>query len=353
MGDIPFIKEPSVKTIVKDNGNRTALEQWALLTVIPAMVLSGLYLAVRSQMTADAWWMLFTMLGVIAAGVALWRFGRWHQLVDKNGLRRPREAEIGLNLIVNSWPGLLAIIWQVLVVDVLSVTLSDNWPIVLLFIVCACAIVSTLFFGKRMMRELTDPLAGNSIEIGVRERELRHEERLKELEAKRAQASIEYAQKLEAKVADLAQQLDKAKRGSRVIFSNHGTARGDSTLHIDDNEALNRFVVAAFGGQKRTRDEWAKFLIVDPLTETVTDGRNRYNEFRKVLVQAGLWNMQSGPIKSLEAACRALSIPLPHSVTASAGGRAGVGSALAVPPDFDDRAGGAEDVSDEGEADDE
>lgn len=342
MADTPWIREPSVKTVVKDNGNRTALEQWALLTAIPALVLSGLYLAVRSQMTVDAWWTLLTVVGVAGALIALVRFGRWHTVdLDPAKTRRPEAAQFGLNLVANSWPFVLVLLWQAAVVDQLALTLADNWPVVMVFIWCACAIVSSVFFGRRMIRELLDPLAGNSIEIGVRERELRHELRMKTLEAKRAQASVEYAQQLEAKVAELEQQLNKAKRGSRIIFSNHGSARGNSNLVIDDNEMLNRFVVAAFGGERRTRDEWAKFLIADPATETSTTGRQRYDTFRAVLEQAGLWNMKSGPMKTLEQACEALRIPLPQRKNAPAGGRAGVQSALATAPDWESGAGGS------------
>jgi len=344
MADTPWIREPSVKTVVKDNGNRTALEQFALLTLVPAAVFSGLYLAVRSQMTVDAWWTLLTIAGVAVALVALVRFGRYHKVeLDPAKTRRPAAAQFGFNLIVNSWPFLLTILWQAAVVDQFSLTLANNWPVVIAFITCTCAIISSIFFGRRMIRELLDPLAGNSIEIGVRERELRHELKMKTLEAKRAQASVEYARQLEGQVADLTQQLDKAKRGSRVIYSNHGSARGDSSHHIDNNELFNQFVIAAFEpGTKKTRDEWSRFLIADPGTETTTNGRQRYDEYRLILEQAGLWNLKSGPIKTLEQACTALRIPLPHHKNASAGGRAGVESALATPPDFESGVGGSD-----------
>lgn len=344
MADTPWIREPSVKTVVKDNGNRTALEQFALLTLVPSAVFSGLYLAVRSQMTVDAWWTLLTIAGVALAVVALVRFGRYHKVdLDPAKTRRPGAAQFGLNLIVNSWPFLLTILWQSAVVDQFSLTLANNWPVVIAFITCTCAIISSIFFGRRMIRELLDPLAGNSIEIGVRERELRHELKIKTLEAKRAQASVEYAQQLEARVADLAQQLDTAKRGSRVIYSNHGSARGNSSHAIDNNAVLNAFVLEAFKpGMKKTRDEWVRFLIVDPQTENYTTGRDRYEAYRQILTNAGLWNMKTGPVKTLEEACAALSIPLPQSKSAPVGGWVGVESALATPPDFESGVGGSD-----------
>lgn len=346
----PWIREPSVKTIVKDNGNRTALEQWALLTLIPALVLGGLYLVIRSQMTADSWYTLFTIIGVAAALIALVRFGKWHRVeLDPDKTRRPEAAVLGLNLVANAWPFVLALFWQAAIVEPLCWTMANEWPTVLVFIVCGCAIVASAFFGRRMIRELLDPLAGNSIEIGVRKLELRHEEKTAKLAAQKSRAQAEYAQQLEDELARTRADLERAKRGSRVIYANHGTARGNSNLMIDDNEMLNRFVVAAFGGERRTRDEWAKFLIADPSTETSTTGRQRYDTFRAVLEQAGLWNMKSGPIKTLEQACESLRIPLPQAKTMSAGGRAGAGSALAVPPDWESGAGGSEDDGEETE----
>jgi hypothetical protein len=342
----PWIREPSVKTIVRDNGNRTALEQWLLLMIVPALVGSGLYLTVRSQMTAEAWYTVFTVIGVVIGLGLLWRFGRWHDVqFDPAKTRRPDTARLGLNLIANSWPMILIIVWQSMIVTPLTATVADRWWIVILFIVCACAVMASMCFGLRMVRELRDPLAGNSIEIGVRERELAHEERMVKLAAKNNRASAEYAAQLEDRLAQTEAELAKARRGARVIFANHGAARGDSNLIIDDNELLNRFVLEAFSGAQRTRDEWSQFLIVDPTTETSTTGRQRYDAYRTMLSNAGLWNMKSGPIKTLEEACAALSVPLPQAKNSPAGGRAGVESALATPPDWIDRAGGDENES--------
>lgn len=338
----PWIREPSVKTVVKDNGNRTALEQWALLTLIPSLVLIGLYLAVRSQMTVDTWHTLFTLIGMAAAIGALVRWGRWHNVeLDPAKTRRPDAARVGLNLIANSWPIGLLIAWQVMVVEPLARTLAEGWQIVILFIFCACAVFATVFFGKRLIRELRDPLAGNSIEIGVRERELEHELKLEQLKAIKAQGDAQYAQQLDDQVRQLQVELAKARRSSRVIFANHGTARGDSSLVIDDNERMNEFVVRAFGGEDHTRDEWC--AILDPGAKTSTVGRQRYDSYRVILANAGLWNqdIRKGPIKSLEEACEALSIPLPRSKNAPAGGRAGGGSALATAPDWESGAGGS------------
>lgn len=338
MADVPLIREPSVKTVVKDNGNKTAIEQWLLLTIVPAIVISGLYLVIRSQMTAAAWYDLFTVIGICAAVYALLRFGRWHKVdLDPAKTRRPDAARLGLNIAANAWPFIAVLIWQAVFVEPLAYTLADNWPIMLVFIALLCAAFSTVFFVLRMIRELRDPLAGNSIEIGVRERELKHELKIAKLEADKNRARAEYAQQLEEQIAVLQDELARAKRSSRVIYANHGSARGNSSHLIDDNELLNDFVYRAFSGEQHKRDDWCRLL--DPGAKTLTLGRQRYDSYRAILSNAGLWDMKTGPIKSLAEACEALSIPLPRSGGVRAGGRAGE-----TPANF-----GAQPADDEGE----
>ncbi len=329
MGDTPsgypVMREPSVKTVIKDNGNRTAIEQWALLTFVPAMVLTALYFAVKSEMTHDTWYTLFTIAGLtgtIAAYVLLIRLKvvRWFNLPTE-GSRNPDAALWAGNVIFNAWPLAVSIFYQAVIVPALAAGMDVHVTTVVLILFVACAIFSTLFFSRRMIKELLDPLYGNSIEIGVRERELRHDLKMAKLEAEKNRAKIEYAQELETKLVDTQNELAKAKRGSRIIYANHGSARGDGSYVIDDNELFNRFVYASFSGESRTRDEWSRWLIADPLHETVTQGRARYDAYRAVLNNAGLWNMKSGPVADLGAACAALRIPLPGQ---AAGGRAGV-----------------------------
>ena len=335
---IPVIREPSVKTVVKDNGNRTAVEQWMLLTIIPSAVLCLLYLAIRSQMTTSAWYDLFTITGICGAIYGLLRFSRWHPVeLDPDKTRRPDAARVGLNLIINSWPIVLALIWQIIVVENISYTLSDNWPIVLAFITLGCAIFATAFIVLRLIRELKDPLAGNSIEIGVRERELKHELKLAKLEADKNRGRAEYAQELEEELARVKDELARAKRSSRVIYANHGSARGNSNHVIDDNERLNDFVYRAFSGEQHKRDEWCRLL--DPGAKTLTVGRQRYDSFRAILSNAGLWDMKQGPVKTLEEACEALSIPLPQRRAGWAGGWAGESQAISDAQPADEEAG--------------
>ena len=318
----PIIRQPSVTTKVTDNGNRTAVEQWVLLTTLPSIVLCLLYLAIRSQMNAAAWYDLFTVSGICAAAYALFRFGRWHKVdIDTAKTRRPDAARLGLNIVINSWPIVAAVCWQILIVENISYTLADNWPIVLAFITLGCAIFATVFIVIRLIRELRDPLAGNSIEIGVRERELKHELKLAKLEADKNRTRAEYAQQLEEQIAVLQDELARAKRSSRVIYANHGSARGNGQHVIDDNELFNTFVHRAFSGEQHKRDEWCR--ILDPGAKTLTVGRQRYDAFRAILTNAGLWDMKDGPTKPLAEACEALSIPLPTPGSLRAGGRAG------------------------------
>lgn len=330
MGDIPsgypVVKQPSVQTVIRDNGNRTAVEQWALLTFVPAMVLTALYFAVKSEMTHDTWYTLFTVIGLagtIATYVLLirWKVVRWFNLPTE-GSRNPDATLWAGNVIINAWPLAVLIFYQALFAPWLAAAMDVHVTTVVLIIFVACAMFSTLFFSRRMIKEMLDPLYGNSIEIGVRERELRHELKMAQLEIEKHRATLEYARQVEAELAETKDALAKARRGSRVIYSNHGSARGDGLHTIDDNELLNQFVYAAFSGESRTRDAWSKWLITDPLHETVTQGRARYDAYRIILNNAGLWNMKSGPVVDLAAACAALRIPLPGQ---AAGGRAGVG----------------------------
>lgn len=332
----PIIRQPSVTTKVTDNGNRTAVEQWLLLTILPALVLSALYLAIRSQMTAAGWYDLFTLIGVAASAYALLRYSRWQRVdLDPAKTRRPDAARFGLNLIINSWPVVLAVLWQVLVVENIAYLLDERWPIVVVFITLACAIFATVFIVFRLVRELRDPLAGNSIEIGVRERELKHELKIAKLEADKNRGRAEYAQQLEEELARTKDELARAQRSSRVIYSNHGSARGNSQHVIDDNELLNVFVYRAFSGEQHKRDEWCR--ILDPGAKTLTVGRQRYDSFRAILANAGLWDMKTGPTKPIDIACEALSIPLPKPGQPWAGGRAGeTPTNLATQPDFDE-----------------
>lgn len=335
---IPVIREPSVKTVVKDNGNRTAVEQWMLLTIIPSLVLCLIYLAIRSQMTAASWYDLFTVAGICAGIFGLLRFSRWYNVeMDENKTRRPDAARLGLNIIINSWPFVAVLFWQAVVVENISYTLADNWPIVLAFITLGCALFATAFIVLRLIRELRDPLSGNSIEIGVRERELKHELKLAKLEADKNRGRAEYAQELEEELARVKDELARAKRSSRVIYANHGSARGNSNHIIDDNELLNDFVQRAFSGEQHKRDEWCR--ILDPGAKTLTVGRQRYDSFRAILSNAGLWDMKQGPVKTLAEACEALSIPLPQSRAGRAGGWAGESQAILDAQPIDEEPG--------------
>lgn len=76
---------------------------------------------------------------------------------------------------------------------------------------------------------------------------------------------------------------------------------------------FDRFVVEAWQHPERTRNEWER-LLFDEKTETVTTGRNRYNEYRQILAGIGWWNLKSNqPVGSLEAVCRAVGVNPPTS----------------------------------------
>lgn len=220
MGDqYPFVHKPSVTKTNSGNGNTDALAQWALLWVVPFVVVMAFYLAVNSLMTFDAWYIVFTLAGVALIGVGLWRCGRWHRLDDVDGLRRPLEAEIGLNFLVNGVPVVIfAVVWQSMIVPVMTDTLSQQWSIVALFAALACAVPATLHFRKRMIDELRDPLHGDSIEVAQTERELDYKRWKDLLDYRGSGKSDERVKQLESELRQTRDELRRARNEKQVMI---------------------------------------------------------------------------------------------------------------------------------------
>ncbi len=220
MGDqYPVIREPSVKKTNRGNGNTDALAQWALLWVVPFFVVMAAYLAVRSLLDNDGWYMVFTLSGVLLSGVGLWKFGAWHRLTDTAGLRRPLEAEIGLNLIVNGLPIVaVEIAWQSIAVPVLVDVMSNRWWIVGACAAIGCAVPATLHFARRMIDELRDPLHGDSIEVAQVERELEYKRWKDLLDYRGADKSNERVKQLESQLRQKEEELRKARNEKQVMI---------------------------------------------------------------------------------------------------------------------------------------
>lgn len=73
-------------------------------------------------------------------------------------------------------------------------------------------------------------------------------------------------------------------------------------------EWFDFFVTEAWRNPTRTRNEW-QTLLHDPATETVTVGRNRYNEYRKILASLGWWNLEANrPLHSLDEVIEACGV---------------------------------------------
>lgn len=130
MADTPWIREPSVKTTVRGNGNLTAMEQFGLLTLVPAAVLVGAYFLIRSSMTLAGFWDALTLMGVVLtiglyAVLIRLRIVRWFN-VPVDDMRRPRTAQFVGNVLFNGWPLLVLVLYQSVVVDPLSLALAGS-----------------------------------------------------------------------------------------------------------------------------------------------------------------------------------------------------------------------------------
>jgi hypothetical protein len=131
--------------------------------------------------------------------------------------------------------------------------------------------------------------------------------------------------------ARLNERLKLESNKTRVVYQKieqNGSPRViDYSKDIIDREDIFDWFINEAWTAEHTRDEWVE-LLHDPKTERPALGRKRFDDYRRILAQVGLWNMDANkPLGDLDHALEVTSAtPPPHPAEDAGGGRAGESS---------------------------
>lgn len=329
-----FGRIPSVTTHWRGSGTIAALVQAVVISGTIGLILSGMYLGIRTQITYWEWHGLFTWIGLIPAALITLRFWRSPSAETPAWWNRPDRVWLyGPTIwLSNLWPFLLYLWWTKLV-NVLAAKFDAEPQVAIGAAFMIGAFIGGGLLVFRLGSELIEPLKGNAIEGWVKDKEIAFQkwqiERNNDAETLRGQV-----QALQADNTKLRDQLALASKRSRVIYKvvepngqERITEYSDDAIELED--VFDQFVRGAWAHPTRTRDEWVE-LLYDHKTERPADGRRRYDDYRRILAgpNVGAWNMSTNqPIGSLADVLRIVSgEPPTPPASAPAGGGAGESS---------------------------
>lgn len=299
---------PSVQTYWRGSGTVAALTQAFVICVAVGVLLSLTYLAISSQIGYWDWHVIFTWAGLLPCLALTWRFWRNPREPAPEFWSRPDRIWLYGPVIWlgNFWPLLIYLFWTK-AVNVLAAKFSTEPAVAVGASFLIGAFIGGALLIFRLGSELIEPLRGNAIEPMVKRMELDFErwktQRGVDVDALRAQN-----QALQAEINRLSNQLKIEASRTRVVYkSNNERVTEYSDDYIDNEDLFDQFVRAVWGGEDLNRDQWVEKLY-DPKTERPAEGRKRYDGYRQVLANAGLWNWDANRhLGTLEQALEAVS----------------------------------------------